>query len=380
MSLRFDLAARDGRARRGTITTAHGAIETPAFMPVGTLGAVKGVGAEALEDAGASILLANLYHLALRPGIDAIEELGGIHEFTGWRRPILTDSGGYQVFSLAERRTVDEDGVTFRSHLDGSAVRFTPESVVRDQERMGVDVAMMLDECPPWPCEEAEAAAALERTLRWAERAAAARTRPDATALFGIAQGGVFPRLRELAIERLAALPFDGIAIGGVSVGEPDSLRRAVVERTAPLLPEERPRYLMGVGAPDDLLHAVAQGVDLFDCVLPARNARHGLLYTRGGVVRIKNARHRTDPGPLDPACSCPVCRRHSRAFLHHLHRAGEITAAALGTLHNLRYFLDFMGELREAIASRRLAELVRSRAVRLADEHRSEYPVASTS
>ena len=380
MSLRFDLAARDGRARRGTIVTARGAIETPAFMPVGTLGAVKGVGAEALEEAGASILLANLYHLALRPGIGAIEALGGLHEFTGWRRPILTDSGGYQVFSLAERRTIDEDGVTFRSHLDGDSVRFTPESVVRDQERMGVDLAMMLDECPPWPCEEAEAAAALERTSRWAERAVAARARPEATALFGIAQGGVFPRLRERAVERLAALPFDGIAIGGVSVGEPDELRRAVVERVAPLLPEERPRYLMGVGTPDDLLHAVAQGMDLFDCVLPARNARHGLLYTRSGVVRIKNARHRTDPGPLDPACGCPVCRRHSRAFLHHLHRAGEITAAVLGTLHNLRYFLDFMGELREAIASRRLAELVRSRAVRLADEDRSEHPVASTS
>jgi queuine tRNA-ribosyltransferase len=259
-------------------------------------------------------------------------------------------------------------------------VRFTPESVVDAQERIGVDLAMVLDECPAWPCEEADAAAALERTLVWAERAVAARRRADTTALFGIAQGGVFPALRERAASRLSELPFDGFAIGGVSVGEPEADRRAVVERTAPLLPDGRPRYLMGVGTPDDLLHAVGQGVDLFDCVLPARNARHGVLFTRDGVVRIRNARYRTDPTPLDPECGCPLCRRQSKAFLHHLTKAGEITAAVLGTLHNLRFFLDFMGELREAIASRRLAELARTRAVRLADKDRSENPVAPTS
>ncbi len=380
MSFTFEIAFRDGRARRGRIETGRGAIETPAFMPVGTLGAVKGVTPEALEETGASVMLANLYHLSLRPGIEAIESLGGIHEFTGWRRPILTDSGGFQVFSLAERRTLDADGVTFRSHLDGSAVRFTPESVVDAQERIGVEIAMVLDECPPWPCPEAEAEAALERTLVWAERAVAARRRPESTALFGIAQGGVFPALRERAAERLAAMPFDGYAIGGVSVGEPEAERRAAVERTAPLLPDRRPRYLMGVGTPDDLLHAVAQGVDLFDCVLPARNARHGVLFTRDGLVRIKNAAYRTDPRPLDPECGCPLCRRQSRAFLHHLHRAGEITAAVLATLHNLRFFLDFMGEVREAIASRRLDELARTRAARLAGMDRSENPVASTS
>jgi queuine tRNA-ribosyltransferase len=384
----FELLATEattwGRARRGRLATARGAIETPAFLPVGTLGAVKGVTPGALEEAGAQGMLANLYHLALRPGVEAIEALGGLHAFTGWRRPILTDSGGYQVFSLAERRRIDEDGVTFRSHLDGSPVRFTPEGVVDAQERMGVDLAMMLDECPSWPCAEEEAEAALERTLRWAERAVAARRRPRATALFGIAQGSVYPRLRERAAARLAELPFDGTAIGGVSVGEPEPERRAAVERTAPLLPAAKPRYLMGVGTPDDLLHAVGCGIDLFDCVLPARNARHGVLFTRAGLLRIKNARYRDDPRPVDPACACPLCRRQPRAFLHHLTKSGEITAAVLGTLHNLRFFLDFMGELREAIASGRLEELARSRAAgplrNSIDPDRSENPVAATS
>lgn len=247
--------------------------------------------------------------------------------------------------------------MTFRSHLDGDLVRFTPESVVEQQERMGVDIAMALDECPPWPIEEPAAARALDRTLGWAERSLAARRRPRTTALFGIAQGSAYRHLRERAARTLAALPFDGYAIGGVSVGEPLAERREVVKWTAPLLPEAAPRYLMGVGTPEDLVHAVAQGVDLFDCVLPARNGRHGLLYTRDGLVRIKNSVHRDDPRPLDPQCACPVCARVSRAFLHHLVRSGELSGAVYGTLHNLRYFLDLMGDLREAIASRRLVD-----------------------
>ncbi len=339
------------------MTTPHGVVETPAFLPVGTLGAVKGVTPDELEAAGASILLANLYHLALRPGVDVVERLGGIHAFTGWRRPILTDSGGYQVFSLSSLRRVDEDGVSFRSHVDGALLRFTPEGVVELQDRLGVDVAMVLDECPPWPIGEDEAAAAWRRTLLWARRARAAPRRGPG-ALFGIVQGSVFRRLRERAAAELAALDFTGYAIGGVSVGEPAAARRQVVEWTAPYLPADRPRYLMGVGYPDDILHAVSQGVDLFDCVLPARNARHGVLFTREGVVKIGNARYRDDPRPLDPGCACPACARTSRAFLHHLRRAGEVTAAVLGTLHNLRFYLDFMQAIRQAIALGTLPEL----------------------
>jgi len=373
VSFRFEIHGRDGAARVGRLETPHGAIETPAFMPVGTLGAVKGLTPQELESAGAQVMLANLYHLSLRPGVEAIERLGGLHSFTGWRRPILTDSGGFQVFSLSGHREVDGDGVTFRSHLDGERVRFTPEQVVAAQERLGVDLAMVLDECPPWPIEEAAAERSLERTLEWARRAVAARRRPERTALFGIAQGSVFRRLRERAARELAELPFDGYAIGGVSVGEPEAERRAVVEWTAPALPEARPRYLMGVGTPEDLLHAVASGVDLFDCVLPARNGRHGLLFTRAGVIRIKNAVFRDDPRPLDAECRCPVCARVPRALLHHLVRAGEITGAVYGTLHNLRYFLDFMADLRQAIRSCQLGERARSRAVSSADGNRTE-------
>jgi queuine tRNA-ribosyltransferase len=373
----FELLGRDGAARRGRLSTAHGAIETPAFMPVGTLGAVKGLGPTALEEAGAGVMLANLYHLALRPGIETIVELGGIHAFTGWRRPVLTDSGGFQVWSLAGFRRLDDGGVTFRSHLDGDTVRFTPEGVVAAQEAIGVDLAMVLDECLAWPCAEPDAARSLERTLAWAERSLAARRAPGRTALFGIAQGGVFRALRERAARRLGELELDGFAIGGVSVGEPEAERRAVVEWTAPLLPEDRPRYLMGVGTPGDLVHAVARGVDLFDCVLPARNGRHGVLYTREGLLRIKNARYRRDPRPVDAGCACPTCARVPRAFLHHLMRAGELTGPVLATVHNLRFFLDFMGEVRKAIESCRLEEWARDRTALPADDNRSELPAA---
>lgn len=349
MTLPFHLLATLGNARRGRLITPHGVVETPAFMPVGTLGAVKGVSPQELEAAGASVMLSNLYHLALRPGVDTVEKLGGIHAFTGWRRPILTDSGGFQVWSLGGLRTVDAGGVTFRSHLDGSPLRFTPEGVVSFQERMGVDVAMMLDECTSWPVERPAAEASWERTLAWARRAREA-WQGRGGGLFGIVQGSVYPDLRRRAAADLAALDFDGYAIGGVSVGEPVAERRAVVEWTAPALPADRPRYLMGVGYPEDILHAVLQGVDLFDCVLPARNARHGVLFTRQGVIKIKNARYKDDERPLDPECGCPACSRVSRAFLHHLTRAGELTAPVLSTLHNLRFYLDFMADLRQGI------------------------------
>ncbi|HUO87261.1 MAG TPA: tRNA guanosine(34) transglycosylase Tgt, partial [Thermoanaerobaculia bacterium] len=352
----FEITATAGRARTGRLVTPHGVIETPAFMPVGTLGSVKGLGPEDLEAAGAGVMLANLYHLALRPGIETISALGGIHAFTGWRRPILTDSGGFQVFSLAALARLDEGGVTFRNHLDGAALRFTPEGVVRMQAALGVDVAMVLDECPPWPVEPGVAEVAWARTLGWARRARAEVERlrgegadPWPGALFGIVQGSTDRVLRQRAAEELGDLGFDGYAIGGVSVGEPATLRREVVEWTVPLLPADRPRYLMGVGYPEDILHAVAQGVDLFDCVLPARNARHGVLFTRSGVLKIKNARFRDDPAPIEEGCGCPACRRVSRAFLHHLVRAGELTGAVLATAHNIRHYLDLLSAVRQA-------------------------------
>ena len=380
MPLPFEILAREGAARRGRIVTPHGVVETPAFMPVATLGAVKGVPPAKLAEAGAQVMLSNLYHLSLRPGVDLIERLGGLHAFSGWTGPILTDSGGFQVFSLAALRKIDEEGVLFRSHLDGAPMRLTPESVVDAQERLGVDVAMVLDECSPWPVDETGAEAALERTLRWAERSLAARSRPGRTALFAIAQGSSYRRLRGAAARRLGALPFDGFAIGGVSVGEPLAERRAVVEWTAPELPEARPRYLMGVGTPADLAHAIRQGIDLFDCVLPARNGRHGVLYTRTGLLRIRNASFRDDPRPLDAECRCPVCSTLSRAFLHHLVRAGEITGQVLATLHNLRYFLDFMGEVRKAIESCRLGEVLGRHALASDDDNRSEISAAPLS
>ena len=359
MGLDFEILAADGAARVGRLRTPHGEIDTPAFQPVATLGAVKGVPSSWLEEAGAQIVLSNLYHLSVRPGIDTVERLGGLHRFMGWPGPLLTDSGGYQVFSLAGLRAVEEDGVTFRSHLDGAELRFTPESVVADQRRLGVDVAMMLDECPPYPVERRAAEEALARTNRWARRARQEWLRePGPGGLFAIAQGSVYPELRRRAAAELAEMEFDGYAIGGVSVGEPSAERRSMVEVTAPALPADKVRYLMGVGTPADIVASVACGVDLFDCVLPTRNARHGVLFTRDGVLRIKNARFRTDGRPVDEACGCPICRRGSRALLHHLVRSGEITGAVLASLHNLRFYLDFVQEVREAIASGRLAQM----------------------
>lgn len=344
-------------ARRGLLSLPHGDVETPVFMPVATMGAVKGMTPRDLESAGATIMLANLYHLILRPGIDAIEGLGGLHDFTGWRQPILTDSGGFQVFSLAALRDVDDEGVSFRSHLDGSDLRLTPELVVESQLRLGVDVAMVLDECPPWPIERELAAASLARTNAWARRSREA-WRGGEAGLFGIVQGSVFGKLRELAVRELRAMDFDGYAVGGVSVGEPKPLRRAVIESTTPMLPPSKPRYLMGLGTPIDILHAVQYGTDMFDCVLPSRNARHGVLFTRKGLLRIKNAQYRDDPSPVDADCDCPTCGSVTRAFLHHLIRNAELTGEVLATLHNIRFYLDFVQQLREAISSGSLSEV----------------------
>jgi queuine tRNA-ribosyltransferase len=358
----FDVLARDGRARLGRLRLAHGDVPTPAFMPVGTRGAIKGVTADALDALDASLILANTYHLHLRPGDDLIARLGGLHAFMSWTRPILTDSGGYQVFSLAARRRLSEEGVVFQSHLDGRACALTPESAVDIQARLGSDIAMMFDECPSWPAPEADVEAATERTIRWARRgrdrflavssgrAPGVATPTHGQVQFGIVQGGTFKGLRDRSVAGTVEVGFDAYAIGGLSVGEPPELTADIAGHTAARLPEDRPRYLMGVGTPADLVECVARGIDLFDCVLPTRNARNGQLFTRAGPINIKNAQYAEDPGPPDPACGCPTCRRHSRAYLRYLFQAGEMTGATLNTLHNLYFYLDTMNRIRKAI------------------------------
>ncbi len=367
--LRFEITGRAHGcgARLGLLHLDHGLVETPAFMPVGTAGSVKAARHADLEEAGASILLANTYHLMLRPGGDSIRRLGGLHKFIGWSRPILTDSGGFQVMSLARNRTLSEEGVLFRSHVDGTRHLLTPEKAVsRQVADFGVDVAMALDECPPWPAAPEQLRISMDRTHRWARRGREEfeRIRPEGrSAQFGIIQGGMDPSLRAESAEAVAALGFEGIACGGVSVGEPKELMRQTVEVSGGLLPPALPRYLMGVGRPDDLVHAVSHGFDLFDCVLPTRAARHGLLYTPGRgdgtegteeTISIKQSRYREDPLPPDPACSCPTCARHSRAYLRHLFVSGEPTAATLLTIHNLHAILDLMRRIREALEEKR--------------------------
>jgi queuine tRNA-ribosyltransferase len=363
MSFGFRVTHTDQRARRGVLTTAHGDVETPAFMPVGTQGAVKGVTHRDLlgpDGVGASILLSNTYHLYLRPGDDLIARRGGLHQFIGWPRPILTDSGGYQVFSLAARRTIDEEGARFRSHLDGSAHLLTPERAVDIQAQLGSDIAMMLDECLAYPATIDAARQSMERTVRWARRGrerflairnsqSVIRTN-EGQAQFGIVQGGIYPELRERSAADTVAVGFEGYAIGGLSVGEPVDLMYDIVSHTTPLLPEDRPRYLMGTGTPQDLVESVARGIDMFDCVLPTRNARNGQLFTSEGRLNIKNARYAEDDRPPDPACSCYTCRTSSRAYLRHLFMAGEMNAATLNTLHNLNFYLDTMRRIRDAI------------------------------
>lgn len=361
-SYAFEVLCRDGQARRGRLHTAHGPVETPAFMAVGTRGAVRALTPRDLEDVGAEIILANTYHLYLRPGDALIARRGGLHRFMGWRRPILTDSGGYQVFSLAALRRVEEAGVRFRSHLDGREHLLTPEQAVDIQARLGSDIAMALDECAPASAGDEEQRRAMERSLRWARRARdrfeAVRSGavPDvsmtnpAQVQFGIVQGGTSLGLREESVARTVALGFEAYAIGGLSVGEPVSLMYEVVERVAPLLPPDRPRYLMGTGLPDDLVESVARGIDLFDCVLPTRNARNGQLFTRTGPLNIRNARYAEDDRPVDEACGCYTCRGFSRAYLRHLAVTGEIISATLNTLHNLYFYLDTLRRMREAI------------------------------
>ena len=344
----FAIDARDGRARTGRLDLARGVVRTPAFLPVGTQGAVKAMSPGELVSCGAEMVLANTYHLFLRPGPEVVAQLGGLHRFMGWDRPILTDSGGFQVFSLAGLARIDEQGVEFRSHLDGSVQRLTPESSMAIQAALGSDIAMVLDECPPATAPREEIAAAVDRTTAWARRSREAYAGPGVP--FGIVQGGLHADLRERSVAGLLALDFPGYAIGGVSVGEPEGAIETATRVTAALLPEDRPRYLMGVGRPRDLVCAVENGIDLFDCVLPTRNARNGWLFTSRGPVRIKRAEHRRDPSPLDPDCPCEACARFSRAYLRHLYVSGEILAARLHTLHNLTYYLGLVARMRRAI------------------------------
>jgi queuine tRNA-ribosyltransferase len=360
--LGFELLAVDPEtgARRGRLWTAHGPVETPAFMPVGTLGTVKAMAPWEVEELGARMVLANAYHLALRPGVEIVAAHGGLHAFSGWRRAILTDSGGFQIFSLKGLRRVDDGGVEFRSHVDGSRHYFTPEDVVRIQEALGVDVAMILDECVAADASPAEVLRSVERTTRWAERAAAARSRRDQLA-FAIVQGAMDPAARERSAAALAALPFDGYAVGGLSVGEERGLTQRVARHTVAMLPGDRPRYLMGVGMPDELVRFVSMGFDLFDCVLPTRNARNGMAFTSSGRLVIKNAENRDDLRPVEEGCTCACCSRFSRAFVRHLFVAGEILAARLLTTHNLHFYLSRMERLREAIPLGRFAEEARS-------------------
>jgi queuine tRNA-ribosyltransferase len=352
----FEILAGDGAGRRGRLTTAHGIVETPAFMPVGTAATVKAMRPESVRATGAEIILGNTYHLMLRPGAERVGRLGGLHQFMNWPGPILTDSGGFQVMSLAKLRTLDESGVTFQSHLDGSAHILTPERSMEIQHLLDADITMALDECTTWPVDEAGAAESMRLSMRWAERSKAAfRPRPG-YALFGIVQGSVFPALRAESAAALAATGFDGYAIGGLAVGEGQARMFDTLDATVPALPGDRPRYLMGVGKPGDIVGAVRRGVDMFDCVLPTRSGRNAQAFTRRGTVNLRNARHKDDPRPLDESCECPACRDYSRAYLHHLSKADEILGAMLLTWHNLRYYQDLMGGLRDAIAAGRLA------------------------
>ncbi|MDE0662190.1 MAG: tRNA guanosine(34) transglycosylase Tgt [Gammaproteobacteria bacterium] len=384
----FELLATDGAARRGRLTTRHGVVETPVFMPCGTYGTVKGMTPEALRDSGTTILLGNTFHLMLRPGDQVIRDLGGLHAFMGWDGPILTDSGGYQVFSLGKERggapkvpkvKVDETGATFRSPINGDLVELTPERSIEVQHNLGADIVMSFDECTDYPATEAEASSSMRLSMRWARRGrrshlalqerdshpAGHTHRSIPSLLFGIVQGGMYPHLRTESLAELTDIGFDGYAIGGLSVGEPKEEMNAIVDQVAPSMPVDKPRYLMGVGTPDDLVRGVCAGVDLFDCVLPTRNARNGHLFTSSGVVRIRNARYRTDSGPLDERCACYICENFSRAYLHHLDRCGEILGAVLMTIHNLSFYQALMAQLRGAIEAGTLAGLAERKLAR---------------
>ncbi|MCD6527074.1 MAG: tRNA guanosine(34) transglycosylase Tgt [Desulfuromonas sp.] len=352
MSIRFDLLATDSQssARRGRLHTAHGVVETPVFMPVGTQGTVKAMLPESLEKLGAQIILGNTYHLFLRPGHELIRQMGGLHKFMNWSGPILTDSGGFQVFSLGKLRKIDEEGVRFQSHLDGAHKMITPESSIEIQQALGSDVIMVFDECIPYPATRDYVVDSTERSMRWARRCKEAHQREDGSALFGIVQGGMYEDLRKKSAADLVEIGFDGYAIGGLSVGEKAEVMYEVMDYTLPELPEDRPRYVMGVGTPENLIEGISRGVDMFDCVMPTRNARNGVLFTSFGKVSIKQARYRDDPLPIDPECDCYVCKNYSRAYLRHLYQSNEILSSMLNTMHNLHYYVQLLAQARQAL------------------------------
>ena len=356
MSVTFDVIGRCGPARLGRLTLAHGTVETPAFMPVGTYGAVKTMSPEELRGIGAQIVLSNTFHLWLRPGLEVIGLHGGLHRFMGWDGPILTDSGGFQVFSLGALRKISEEGVQFQSPVNGDRCFLSPEEAMRIQRVLNSDVAMIFDECTPYPADERQAAASMRLSLRWAERSRRAHE-GNPNAVFGIVQGGMHERLRDESLAGLLQIGFDGYAIGGLSVGEPKEDMQRILRHTAPALPADRPRYLMGVGTPQDILDAVRAGIDMFDCVMPTRNARNGWLFTSEGVVKLRNSRYRTDLRPADPACPCYTCAHFTRAYLHHLQRVNEILGARLNTIHNLHYYQTLMRDLRAAIRDGQLGQ-----------------------
>lgn len=348
--IRFEPLAFSGAARRGRVHTAHGTVETPAFMPVGTVGTVKGMHPEAVRATGADILLGNVYHLMLRPGAERVADLGGLHTFMNWPHPILTDSGGFQVYSLSKIRDMDEDGVTFRSHIDGSKHRLTPERSIEIQHLLDANITMAFDECTPFPIREEGAAESMRLSMRWAARSREAFVERDGYGIFGIVQGSVFPNLREESVRALTDIGFHGYAIGGLAVGEGPVMMNEVLDYTTPQLPADRPRYLMGVGKPTDLVEAVRRGVDMFDCVIPTRSGRNGQAFTRFGTVNIRNAKYKDDPRPLDPESTCKVSSQYSRAYLHHLHRAKEMLGPILVTTHNLHFYQELMRGMRDAI------------------------------
>ena len=354
----FDLITTDDLARRGRLTFDRGTVETPAFMPVGTYGTVKAMTPEELVELGAQIILGNTFHLMLRPGTDIIRKHGDLHDFMHWQGPILTDSGGFQVFSLAKMRKITEQGVVFQSPVDGATIELTPERSMQVQRDLGSDIVMIFDECTPYPATREEVRSSMELSLRWAERSKQAH-QGNSSALFGIVQGGMYPDLREQSATALTAMAFDGYAIGGLSVGEPEDERNHILENTIPHLPQQQPRYLMGVGKPEDIVEAVRRGVDMFDCVIPTRNARTGFLYTRKGILRIRNSQYQDDTRPVDENCSCYTCRNYSRSYLRHLDKCGEILGSRLNTIHNLHYYQDLMRDIREAIEANSFDQFV---------------------
>ncbi len=367
-ALEFQVVAEDGAARLGRLQTSRGAIDTPAFMPVGTAATVKAMTPDAVATTGAQVILANTYHLMLRPGAERVAKLGGLHTFMNWPGPILTDSGGFQVMSLAQLRKITESGVVFQSHVDGSRHELTPERSMEIQHLLGADITMAFDECTPFPADKDEVARSMHLSMRWAERSKSAYRERPGHGLFGIVQGGVHTDLRTESAAALTGLGFDGYAVGGLAVGEGQEAMFRVLDRTVPLLPGPRPRYLMGVGKPDDLLGAVARGIDMFDCVLPTRSGRTSQAFTRGGAINLRNARHAGDPRPLDAECACPACTGYGRAYLHHLVRTGEILASILLTWHNLHYYQDLMRDMRGAIAEGTFAAFADGFATRQAD------------